>query len=126
MEQQAFLGLWKLMIPLPKKWLMPQITKRANQTTEQQVRFMTDDYHQVRDFVVQELHRIGKPLTPAYIAEQLDVPPQSLDAVLDALEKGKVYLYRSDGENVTWAYPVTVDDTPHHLSYSTGEKGNAA
>ena len=27
---------------------------------------------------------------------------------------------------VTWAYPVTVDQTPHHLTFNTGEKIYAA
>ena len=31
-----------------------------------------------------------------------------------------------DGENVTWAYPVTTDQTPHHVTFSSGEEVHAA
>jgi hypothetical protein len=36
------------------------------------------------------------------------------------------FLFRNDGGSVTWAYPVTVEQTPHHMSFSTGERAYAA
>jgi len=36
------------------------------------------------------------------------------------------YLYRNARGEVTWAYPVTVDHTPHRVTFSSGEQIYAA
>jgi len=36
------------------------------------------------------------------------------------------FLFRNKEGEVVWAYPVTVDKTPHHLTFSTGEQLYAA
>ncbi len=46
--------------------------------------------------------------------------------VLDDLEKHMTFLFRNKGGEVTWAYPVTVDKTPNHLTFSSGEQIYAA
>ena len=32
------------------------------------------------------------------------------------------FLFRNPLGEVTWAYPVTVDTTPHPITFSSGEK----
>ncbi len=87
---------------------------------------MSEDHHRVRDFAVRELPRAGAPLSPATIARGLDLSLDRTHAILDELEKNMTFLYRGDGESVTWAYPVTVDRTPHHVTFSSGEQVYAA
>jgi hypothetical protein len=87
---------------------------------------MSEDHHRVRDFAVRELPRVGQPLSPAYIAQELDLPLARAIAILDELEKNMTFLFRCDGESVTWAYPVTVDRTPHRVRFSSGEQVYAA
>ena len=36
------------------------------------------------------------------------------------------FLFRNPAGDVTWAYPVTVDQTPHQVTFSSGEKLYAA
>ena len=83
---------------------------------------MSEDHHRVRDFSVLELPRSGSPLSPASIAAQLDLDVPRVTSILDDLEKHLTFLFRNDRGEVTWAYPVTVDETPHHASFSTGEE----
>jgi hypothetical protein len=120
MKNRALLGLRHFMIPLPG-WLWKAVVARE----AGQDRLLPQEHHRVRDFVVREMHR-DEPLSPAYIGQKLNLPVERVTAILDELEKGMVYLYRQDREIVDWAYPVTADRTPHHLTYSTGEQGNAA
>jgi hypothetical protein len=87
---------------------------------------MTEEHHLVRDFAVRELPRVGEPLQSEFIAQELGLPLARVIAVLDELEKNMTFLYRGDGEAVTWAYPVTVDQTPHQVTFSTGEQIHAA
>jgi len=43
-------------------------------------------------------------------------------AILTDLEKNLFFLVRDPEGNVSWAFPVTTSETPHRLTFSTGEK----
>jgi hypothetical protein len=88
--------------------------------------FMTDEHHRVRNFVVRELPGIGSPLTPEFIAESLNLTVARVKVILDELEKHMTFLFRNEAGAVAWAYPVTVDPTPHRISFDTGESLYAA
>jgi hypothetical protein len=93
---------------------------------EKKLGFMTLEHHQVRYFVVRELPVAGRPLSVESIAEQVSLPARRVTAILDDLEQHLMYLYRDPQGMVVWAYPVTVDQTPHALTFSTGERLYAA
>jgi hypothetical protein len=86
------------------------------------LRFMTEDPHRVRDFCVLELARTGTPLPPSTISEELELDVDRVESILASLEKRLVYVYRSRGPEVTWAYPVTVDETPHRAKLGGGKE----
>ena len=88
--------------------------------------FMSSDHHAVRNFVVSELPRAGKALPPEYIAHRLGLPLEQVAQILDDLERHLVFLFRNPQGEVAWAYPVTVDPTPHRVTFSSGEKIYAA
>ena len=88
--------------------------------------FMTEAHHLIRYFVVKELPRIGKPIAPERISEELDIPLSRTIEILDDLEKNLFFLVRNEQGEISWAFPVTVDKTPHRLTFSTGERLNAA
>ena len=84
--------------------------------------FMTRQHHLVRYFVVRELPRIGRPLSPAIIASRLALPLKRVNEILAELEERLFFLVRNENGHVAWAYPVTADETPHRLIFSTGER----
>jgi hypothetical protein len=88
--------------------------------------FMTAEHHLVRYFVVRELPRVGEPLSIEFIAAQVHLPASYVSTILDELEQHLTFLYRNRQGMVTWAYPVTVDQTPHKLVFNTGERLYAA
>ncbi len=124
MTDRLLLGLGRHMIPLPRA-----LWRRAFSATARKSRaglaFMSDDHHRVRDFVVTELPRRGAPLPPETIAEALGLAVPRVASILDELERHLTFLFRSRGSAVTWAYPVTVDETPHRAHFSTGEEAYA-
>jgi hypothetical protein len=87
---------------------------------------MTPDHHRVRNFVVTELPKTRAPLPPELIAARLDLPVESVVAILDDLEKHMTFLFRNPEGAVEWAYPVTVAHTLHKVTFSSGEKLYAA
>ena len=70
--------------------------------------------------------RIGAPLPPELIAERLHLSVERVNVILDELEKHMTFLFRNEQGAVAWAYPVTVDRTPHRITFSTGEQVYAA
>ena len=88
--------------------------------------FMTDKHHQIRYFVVRELVDGGKPVEPQVISGRLDLPLEQVEVILDELERKLFFLVRNAQGAVAWAYPVTVEPTPHRLNFSTGGRLFAA
>jgi hypothetical protein len=88
--------------------------------------FMTEEHHRVHNFVVRELPRVGLPLAPEFISRSLSMTVSRAKAILDDLEKHMTFLFRNEQGAVTWAYPVTVDPTPHRVRFGTGESLYAA
>jgi len=121
MDETMLIGLWRLALPVP-----PAIWRKRDQGGGDPLEFMTEAHHRVRDFAVAELTRSGKPLTPERIAQELQLSPARVVEILDELERHKTLLFRNAQGAVTWAYPVTVDPTPHRLRFSTGEQVYAA
>jgi hypothetical protein len=120
MNKSLLLGIWHHTIPIPQWVWQRQVRGDAN------LDFMTEEHHRIRNFVVTELPRAGEPLTPEFIAQALKLPLDQLVPILNDLEKRMTFLFRNEQGAVAWAYPVTVDQTPHRMTFSTGEQVNAA
>lgn len=88
--------------------------------------FMTQEHHRVRNFAVRELPRVGSPLATKFIADSLNLKVKQAKVILDELEKHMTFLFRNEQGDVAWAYPVTIDPTPHRVHFSTGESLYAA
>ena len=84
--------------------------------------FMGPAHHRIRNFVVTELAGAQQPLSPEAIAAGVGLDIGRVGEVLDELEARLTFLYRSDGHNVDWAYPVTAEKTPHRVTLDTGDR----
>ena len=120
MDDQLLLGMWRCVLPIP-----PQIWQRVVQGSAD-LDFMSADHHRVRNLVVDDLPKEGKPLTPEWISDKLSLSLLDVSKILDELENNMTFLFRNLAGEVTWAYPVTVDQTPHKLLFSSGEQIFAA
>ena len=120
MNGNILLGLWRYTLPIPRIIWQKQVQGKVN------LDFMSHDHHLVRNFAVIELPKQGKPLSPEFIAQELNLSLSHVIGILDDLEKHMTFLFRNDKGEVTWAYPITIDPTPHHVTFSTGEKIYAA
>ncbi len=116
MDKNLLVGWWRLTLPVP-----PAIWEKVDQGEGNPLEFMSEDHHRVRDFAVNELTRSGRPLAPEHIAQQLRLSQARVMDILHELERHKTFLFRNEQGQVTWAYPVTVDRTPHRVSLSTDE-----
>lgn len=125
MNKNPLLGLWKFLVRIPRPVWQGALAHREHGGRDR-LGFMRADHHRVRDFVVLELPRCGAPIPPAEIAARLDLPLEKTVKILDELEKGMTFIFRNPQGEVTWAYPVTVEPTPHHIRFGSGEQVYAA
>jgi hypothetical protein len=125
MQNKLMMGLWRYIINVPSFLWEMQIAMAAKKF-EKEHSFMTEPHREVHHFVVRELPRIGRPMPPDFIAKNLDMSEGRVNAILDDLETHMTFLFRNKYREVIWAYPVTVEKTPHHVSFHSGETLYAA
>ena len=65
---------------------------------------------------------LAGPMPPDYIADRLKLDKERVIQILDELEQRLIFLFRPEGHDVVWAYPVTAEPTPHKLAFSSGER----
>lgn len=116
------LGVWRIMISVPPTLWHSRLAKE----TQADLAFMTADHQLVRDFVVSEMPILNTPISPETIAAEVHLPLERVRTILDELERAMTFLFRNPAGAVTWAYPVTVERTPHQVTFSSGEKLYAA
>lgn len=88
--------------------------------------FMSREHHIVRDFVVREMPRHDKPLSPSQIAEATGLDLPGVSGILGDLERNLFFLVRDPDGSVSWAFPVTTFPTRHRAAFSTGEHTSGA
>ena len=125
MKNRLLIGLGKYLVPVPSFLWKRKIVQKAKKAATL-MGFMTSDHHRVRNFVVKTLAESGKPLSLGRIAMDLDLDLNRVSTIVDELEKNKFFLFRNPEGEVAWAYPVTVEKTPHKAIFSTGENAYAA
>ena len=121
MEKNILLGRGREMLEIPQATWKKDLAQ-ALQHSRSRLNFMTDAHHQIRYFVVKEMVVRQKPIEPEFISEKLNIPLERVNTLLEDLERKLFFLVRNEQGAVVWAYPVTVENTPHKLSFSTGER----
>jgi hypothetical protein len=125
MTDTILIGRGKTFDHIPRtEW--EQELKSAPEEIAKRLAFMQADHHLVRNFVVRELPRRSRPISLAAISDALGISPERTATIVGDLERHLFFLVRAGGEEVSWAFPVTVDDTGHRLVFSTGERLDAA
>jgi hypothetical protein len=89
--------------------------------------FMTPEHHLVRNFAVRELpYESGRPIKLERLAGTLGLPVAAVHAIVEDLERHLFFLVRNEAGEISWAFPVTTEPTPHRLKFSTGERSHGA
>ena len=125
MADTVLIGRGHTIIDIPQSDWEHELSS-APEAIARRLQFMSPDHHLVRNFVVRELPRLGRPIPLADISLSLHLTRERTKSIVDDLEKNLFFLVRGDGAEVSWAFPVTADETGHHLIFSTGERLDAA
>jgi hypothetical protein len=125
MDNQLLTGIWRTLLGVPPFLWEKQIEK-AGRRVKASTGFMTRDHRRVHHYVVRELPRMGSPIPVERVARELALTLEHADALLSDLEKHLTFLCRDAQGRVVWAYPVTVEKTPHKITFDSGEQLYAA
>jgi hypothetical protein len=121
MEEKILLGREQKILEIPQAtW--KQHLMQISQHSQSRLNFMTNTHHQIRYFAVKEMANIQKPIEPEFIAEKLNISLELVKSTLEELERKLFFLVKNEQGAVTWAYPVTVETTPHKMVFSNGER----
>jgi len=121
LSDTILLGQGRQITEIPRKEWEKNLSQ-ISQHSEARLGFMSQEHHLVRNFVVRKLPRTSQPVQPDLISQSLELPLARVNTLLDELEKNLFFLVRNSQGAVSWAYPVTVEKTPHELVFSTGER----
>jgi hypothetical protein len=125
MDECILIGRGREIVSIPREQWEEQL-RQAPARIRPRLSFMTRNHHRVRYFVVRELPRSGGPISPEFIAAALKLTLARVNAILEELEARLFFLVRDKRGHVSWAFPVTVEKTPHKLKFSSGESVFAA
>jgi len=125
MEEMILLGRDQKMLEVPQATWKGHLAQ-IPQHSRSRLSFMADTHHQIRYFVVKELVNRQKPIEPEFISNKLNLPLELVESTFEELERKLFFLVRNEQGEVAWAYPVTVDITPHKIDFSSGERLYAA
>jgi hypothetical protein len=125
MNTRLMAGFWRFMLSVPPSLWKKQIA-REKKKHRAELAFMTSEHRAVHHFIVRELPKIEKPISPGLVAQELSLSPERVQKIFDDLEQHMTFICRNEEGMAVWAFPVTVAKTPHHLTFSTGEQINAA
>ena len=125
MADTVLIGRGKTISTIPQKEWEQELSSDPEHIVRR-LEFMSPDHHRVRNFVVREMPRLGRPIPPSEISDALQLTRSHTTSIVKDLERHLFFLVRGDGVEVSWAFPVTADETGHHLVFSTGERLDAA
>lgn len=125
MKNSLMLGMWRYILHVPP-FLLEKQRAKGKEKILANLAFMTPEHRKVHHYAVRQLPFSGEPLAAKSIAEALDIKPDRVKEILDDLEEHMTFLFRNNRGEVVWAYPVTVEKTPHSVTFDTGEQVYAA
>ncbi len=120
-EESILLGRSNQIMEFPQAAWKAELS-HVPQHSQSRLSFMAPAHHQVRYFVVKELANRQQPIEAASISEQVNIPLEQVSSILDELEQKLFFLVRNERGAVAWAFPVTVEPTPHKLYFASGER----
>jgi hypothetical protein len=124
-KRKMLMGLRGLMIPIPRM-VSDKGLEKGVAGAEAKAARLSEDERRIHHHIVWIMPTASKPIEALQVSEALELPLNMVAETIDKLEEMKTFLFRTDGQGIDWAYPVSMEDTGHEVRCSTGELFNAA
>jgi hypothetical protein len=124
-DDSVLIGRGATIVRIPADYWKGHVAA-ATERISARLAFMSDEHHLVRRFVVTQVARRVRPVTVAQISRRLKLQRDRVQQILGELESRLFFLARNSAGAVSWAYPFTVDQTPHIIIRPSGGTARAA
>ncbi|MDH3391992.1 MAG: HTH domain-containing protein [Desulfobulbaceae bacterium] len=124
-DRKMYMGVGKFMLPIPLVISNKGLQKGVS-GAKAKAGLLSEEEQKVHHFVVKKMADVQEPITAEFISEELGISLKTVVKIIKKLEVLKTFLYRSDGTGINWAYPLSLDNTGHRMTVSTGEQFYAA
>ena len=124
-KRKMFMGIGGFIVPIPRTVSDKGLGKGVAGAKAKAAR-LSEDERKVHHFIVKKMAVVTEPITVRIVSEELGLELGMVENTIVKLEKMKTFLYRSDGPGIDWAYPLSLDNTGHRMTASTGERFFAA
>ncbi len=124
-KRRMLMGVGGFMVPIPK-FISNKGLAKGVAGAETKAARLSEDERRIHHYIVQTLPTVHSPIEALQISEELELPLDMVAETIDKLEEMKTFLFRTGGQGVDWAYPISLEDTGHEMRCSTGERFNAA
>ena len=125
LKRRMLMGIGKFMIPIPRVISSKGLEKGVSRARAK-ADLLSPEERTIHHFIVNRMTKTKIPLTAEQVGKELDLPVDRVEATIDKLEVLKTFIYRSDGKGINWAYPLSLENTGHKITASTGERFFAA
>lgn len=124
-ERKMYMGIGKFMVPIPLMISSRGLEKGVS-GARAKAGLLSEEEQRVHHFVVEKMAVAKEPITAEIVSEELALPVETVERTIGKLEGLKTFLFRGDGKGINWAYPLSLENTGHRMTASTGESFYAA
>ena len=120
-RRKMYVGVSRFMVPVPRA-LSAIAMRKSVAGARARADLLSEQERTIHHFVVRELAVAQAPVTPDLIGERLEVPVERVVAAVDKLEAMMTFVYRENSDGINWAYPLSLQNTGHEITVSTGDR----
>ena len=124
-NRKMYMGIGEFMLPIPL-FISNKGLEKGVSGAKAKAGHLSEEERKVHHYVVERMSTAKEPLTIELLSDELGIPVETVEKIIDKLEGLKTFLYRSNGTGIDWAYPLSLDNTGHKMTVNTGENFNAA
>jgi hypothetical protein len=125
LQKKLLFGFWRFILKAPPS-LLEKRMQGAKRKFQKEMAFMTAGHRRIHHLIVRELPGHGGPMPADFIAERAGMAVAQVRSILKDLDEHMTFICRNRQGEVVWAYPVTVEKTPHRVTLGSGEQVYAA
>jgi hypothetical protein len=124
-KRKMLVGARSFMIPIPR-FLSDKGLDKGVDGAKAKASRLSQNERRIHHYIVRTLSTVTRPIEALQISEELELSLEMVSETIEKLEEMKTFFFRTGGEGIDWAYPVSLENTGHEMRCSTGERFNAA
>lgn len=120
-KHKLYMGFRGLMMRIPPI-LSEKGARKGEKGVKENTESLSKEERRVHHFIVMKMAVVNDPITADLIASEMGMPIDQVQDIINKLENLKTFIYRSDGNGINWAYPLSLENTGFRLTATSGEQ----